>query len=374
MIKFRTNKPFNEIPNLPPQSDLESKNILRKCITARTALAELKHVSNTLPNQSILIKTMPLMEAQSSSEIENIVTTTDELFKYRDNNTSTNPAIKETLQYQKALMLGYESLQKYPLSTRTAEEICSAIKNTEMTVRKTPGTALKNSYTNKIIYTPPEGETLLRDKLSNLENFFHNESSLDPLIIMAVSHYQFEAIHPFTDGNGRTGRILNILQLVDKGLLNAPILYLSQYIIRNKQNYYKLLQNITLHNEWESWILFMLDAVEQTSKWIVDKIYTIQKLRLEIQEYIKKYIPEIYSYELSEVLFIQPYCRIQNLIDKNIAKRQTASTYLKKLTDAQVLTEENVGKEKLFINKRFLSLLTSENNYYDPLIDPTLAS
>src|ERR1043165_2917115 len=216
---WRADKPYNEIPLLPPTIDLETKAILKQCIPARAALAELKGAAELIPNPSILINTLPLLEAQASSEIENIITTTDRLFQFRELDVQADPATKEALRYSHALLEGYQEVQKRPLTTRTAEEICSRIKGVQMQVRRVPGAALANERNGEIVYTPPVGEDLLRSLLANWERFLHERTDLDPLIRMAVAHYQFEAIHPFTDGNGRTGRIMNLLMLCEAGRL-----------------------------------------------------------------------------------------------------------------------------------------------------------
>jgi len=361
MVKFKPDKPWNDLPELPPKSDIESKAILKQCILARSALAELKQAAELIPNQTILINTIPLLEAKDSSEIENIVTTTDELFKYAEGNEKqADLATKETLWYRKALYEGYQSLSKRPLSTNTAVTVCSTIIGSEMRIRRVPGTALKNQNTGAVIYTPPEGEEVLREKMANWEKFLHEETEIDPLIRLAVAHYQFEAIHPFTDGNGRTGRIMNILYLIQEHLLTIPILYLSRYIIQNKNDYYRLLLNVTTKDEWEPWILFMLKAIEETSVWTRDRIGKIRRLMLETTEHVREKLPSIYTHELIELLFTQPYCRIANLVDGDIAKRQTASEYLKKLVETKVLQEIQAGREKLYINKKLLALLKNK--------------
>ena len=220
-MPFEPTKPYNTLPSLPPQAEIESRAVLKACIEARAALAELKQAGALIPNQAVLINSIPLLEAQASSEIENIVTTTDRLFQFADDREAlADPATKEALRYRTALREGFESLAKHPLSTRTAVEICCTIKGVDMDVRRTPGTALVNERSGELIYTPPEGEALIRDKLANWEQFLHEAEDIDPLVRMAIGHYQFEAIHPFTDGNGRTGRVLNLLYLVDKGLLD----------------------------------------------------------------------------------------------------------------------------------------------------------
>lgn len=306
----------------------------------------------------MLINSIPLLEAQASSEIENIVTTTDRLFQFAaDSQGNADPATKEALRYRTALFDGAQSLKHRPLSTKTAVEICSTIKGAEIDIRSTPGTAHLNEAARKIVYTPPEGEALLRGLLANWEGYIHAETDIDPLIRMAVSHYQFEAIHPFTDGNGRTGRILNLLLLIEQGLLTAPILYLSRHITANKGDYYNLLLNVTKKAAWEPWIVFMLNAVSATSKSTTEKIGSIQKLIDETAQKIKAKAPGVYSRELAELIFTQPYCRIGNLVDAGLAKRQTASIYLKALVDVGVFEERKEGREKLFINPGFLSLL-----------------
>ena len=242
---WKASEPFNELPLLPPKVDLETRNLLKQCILARAALAELKHAAELIPNQGVLINTLPLLEAQASSEIENIITTTDRLFQFRELDDNADAATKEALRYSHVLLEGFRSLHERPLTTRTAEEICSQIKGREMRVRRVPGTALARGQSGEIVYTPPVGEDLLRSLLANWERFLHEATEIDPLIRMAVAHYQFEAIHPFTDGNGRTGRVLNSLFFISQGLLTLPILYLSRYIIQHKADYYRLLREVT---------------------------------------------------------------------------------------------------------------------------------
>jgi len=367
-MKIDVTTPYNDLPNLPPRKDIETKSILKHCINARASLAELRKAAEMLPNQDVLINTLPLLEAQASSEIENIVTTTDKLFQHANqaSNTLIDPATKEALCYRTALKEGFETIKSRPLNTVLAAHICSTLKGVDMDVRKVPGTALSNQTTGEIIYTPPQEEALLRKKLHNWEQFLHDDNDFDPLIKMAVGHYQFEAIHPFTDGNGRTGRILNILYLIEQDLLTIPVLYLSRYIIQHKPDYYKLLLNVTLKETWEPWIIYMLNAVAETSKWTCDKIKIILSLMQETRNHIKATMPSIYSRELADLLFVQPYCRISNIVDADIAKRQTASTYLKQLTSNGILKEMSVGREKLFVNPRFMELLLTERNTYNP--------
>jgi Fic family protein len=358
--------PYDQIPALPPGVDLESKAILKQCITARAAVAELKQAAELIPNQGMLINTLPLLEARASSEIENIVTTTDRLFQFRQNQDQADSATKEALRYSGALLEGFRTLSAHPLNTRTAEEVCSQIKGMAMSVRRVPGTALASDQSGKIIYTPPVGEDRLRNLLANWERFLHETVDLDPLIRMAVAHYQFEAIHPFTDGNGRTGRVLNSLFLIQENLLTLPILYLSRYIIMHKADYYRLLLEVTKEQAWEEWVLFILRGVAETALWTTEKITAIRSLQEQTVNHVRKTLPKIYSRELVDMIFELPYCRIGNLIDREIAARQTASVYLKELVKAGILEERAFGREKLFIHPRLMQLLTRENNDITP--------
>jgi len=335
--------------------------VLKQCVAARAALAGLQQASALIPNPAILINTLPLLEARASSEIENIVTTADKLFRYLQAEAGADPATREALRYRAALLEGFKSLKTRPLATRTAEAVCTQIKGIETTVRRVPGTTLAHGASGKVIYTPPEGEDLLRGLLANWERFLHEEKSLDPLVRMAAGHYQFEAIHPFLDGNGRTGRVLNSLFLVEEGLLDLPILYLSRYIIGHKAAYYRLLLAVTREGAWEPWILYMLRGVEETAAWTTTKIAAVRKLSTDTAENVRRRLPKIYSRELVDAIFEQPYCRIVNLVEAGIAGRQAASRYLKALAGIGVLREQAVGREKLFVNPRLLALLTRED-------------
>ncbi len=360
-MNFDRTKPFNELPGLPPEADIESKAILKKCVRAARILAELKTAGKLIPNQSVLINTIPLLEANASSEIENIVTTTDSLFRYSSaEDEARDPAVKETLRYRTALYQGYLALKTRPVSTATAVKVCRTLRNIELDIRDVPGTVIAEEKTRKAIYTPPEGESLIRDKLANWEKYINEATEIDPLIRLALMHYQFEAIHPFTDGNGRTGRILNILFLIQENLLEIPVVFLSRYLIEHRSEYYRLLREVTEKGEWEAWILYMLDALENTSAWTVAKIKAISELLEHTCKYVRTRLPKIYSRELVELIFTQPYCRIGNLVESNIAKRQTASNYLKSLVDIGVLIEHKAGREKLFLHPKFLKLLKGD--------------
>jgi Fic family protein len=363
---WRPDKPYNQLPPLPPKTDLETKAILKGCINARAALGELKAQAEHLPNPGMLISTLPLLEAQASSEIENVVTTADRLFQFRQAEEQADPATKEALRYSYALLEGYRSLAKVPLSTRMAEKICTKIKDVEMRVRSTPGTAVVNAQTGEVIYTPPVGERLLRDLLANWERFLHEATDLDPLVRMAVAHYQFEAIHPFTDGNGRTGRVINSLFLIQEKLLNVPILYLSRYIIKHRRDYYQLLLGVTQAAAWEEWMVYMIRGIEETAWWTIRKIEAIQSLLAQTAEHVRRSVPKLYSHELVELIFEMPYIRIGNLREAGVGTRQTASNYLKALVTIGVLEEKAVGREKLFIHPKLMQLLTREGNAFTP--------
>ncbi|MBV1877778.1 MAG: Fic family protein [Pseudomonadales bacterium] len=364
-MAWMADQPNNQLPTLPPKVDLETKAILKACIPARAALAALKQAGELLPHQGLLINLLPLLEAKDSSAIENIVTTTDKLFQFTETETLADPATKEALRYRTALFNGYQSLQDRPLNITTAIEVCSTIKGAAMDLRQVPGITLANQQTGQVIYTPPVGELLIRDLLTNWAEFLHEEDTLDPLIKMAVSHYQFEAIHPFTDGNGRTGRVLNILYLIEQKLLSLPILYLSHYILQNKADYYRLLNQVTSDLAWEPWVLYVLRAVEQTAQFTSQKIAAVRALIEATRVHVNQHLPRIYSYELLTIIFEQPYCRIKNLVEYQIAKRQTASEYLKQLCQIGVLKEVQIGKEKLFIHPKLVKLMTRDSNEFE---------
>ena len=325
--------PYNDLPTLPPQHDIETKAILKKAIRANAALAELRGWSFNQSNPLLLLQSLTLQEAKSSSEIENVVTTNDEIYQAlaapEDNKIS--PAAKEVLHYKEAMWYGYNKLkEEYPLTINLFIDLFRIVKHRDDGVRTVPGTVLKNSY-NEVVYTPPDNKDDILRLLSNLERYINIEDDVDPLIKLAVMHYQFECIHPFPDGNGRVGRIINVLYLIQEKLLSFPILYLSNYIINNKTEYYKALKNVTENEEWEPWILYILEAIEATSKNTLRTIQDIYIAQNETLEQMRRDVPEFCSKELVELLYEQPYCKIGFLIDRNIAKKQTASRYLKKL-------------------------------------------
>ena len=357
-MPFDRNLPYNDLPLLPPASDLETKAVLKQAISANRVLANLRGLAVKIPNQGMLINSIVLQEARLSSEIENIVTTNDELYRAAaDPEGKTDAHTKEVLCYREALRFGFQSLQDRLLTTNLFIELVQLIKQSQIGIRAIPGTALKNDL-GEVIYTPPVGEAIIRDKLSNLEQFIHADDDLDPLIKMAVMHYQFEAIHPFPDGNGRTGRILNLLYLVEKQLLDIPVLFLSRYIIANKADYYLGLRGVTERQDWESWVLYMLRAVESTAQQTFDQVNRILILMEDVQIKVRTEAENIYSKDLIELIFRQPYTKIQLLVDAGIAKRQTASRYLQALAGLGVLREEQIGREKYYINDALFAELT----------------
>ncbi len=359
-MPFDRLQPYNDLPLLPPVAELETKAVLKQAIAANRVLANLRGLAGQIPNQGVLISSIVLQEARLSSEIENIVTTDDELYRADADGTGgkADAHTKEVLRYREALHHGFHALKKRPLTTNLFVEIVQLIKQSALQVRAIPGVVLKNDA-GEVIYTPPAGEAVIRDKLTNLEQFIHAEDELDPLVKMAVMHYQFEAIHPFPDGNGRTGRILNLLFLVDKGLLDIPVLFLSRYIIANKAGYYEGLRGVTERQDWEAWLLYMLRAVESTAQQTFDQVTRIRVVMERVREKVQREAPGVYSKDLVELVFRQPYTKIQFLVDAGIAKRQTASAYLQTLAALGVLRENKRGREKYYVNDALFAELAA---------------
>jgi Fic family protein len=360
VMGFDRNLPYNDLPLLPPATDLESREILRNAISANRALAELKGMGATIPNPNILINSLILQEAKHSSEIENVITTNDALYKAFSAQTSKiDPATKEVLHYREALWEGFTQMQKKGLlTTNLFIHMVQTIKQNTAGIRTTPGTKIANPQTGKVVYTPPEGETMIRNKLANLEAWLHEPGDIDPLVKLAVLHYQFEAIHPFSDGNGRTGRLINILYLAQQNLLDQPVLYLSKYIIDHKADYYRLLRAVTEKEEWQPWILFMLSVVEQTADSTRQRIAAIrQLLEITLQKAKTKLPARVYSKELIELLFHQPYTKVRTIVDAGIVQRKAAAEYLKELEAIGILKSQTIGKEKLYLNIDLFNLL-----------------
>lgn len=358
MKTFNQNIPYNDLPLLPPEADIETKKILRKSITAGRALAQLNGTLMNLPNPHLFLDTIYLQEAKASSEVENIITTNDEIYQsFVAEKKIDNPATKEVLSYKKALWLGLEELKTKPfITTNLSIKIVQCIKQNDATIRNTPGTTLTNPK-GEIVYTPPIGESVIREKLANLERFINDENEIEPLIKMAILHYQFEAIHPFSDGNGRTGRILILLYLKLSGLLEVPAIYLSEYIINHKNDYYLKLRGVTENGNWEDYILYMLDMVEYTSLKGLNQLNQIMHSMEQMTKEIKSKFPKIYSKDLVEVLFKLPYVKRQNLMKENIGNIKTVGNYLNTLENGGILKSVKVGKEKLYLNEKLLRIL-----------------
>lgn len=349
---------------LPPQFDLETKTVLRKAAAAHRFLAELKGVAATIPNESILINTLVLQEAKDSSAIENIITTDDELFRAELFEEFVGPAQKEVQNYAHALRYGFEKARNHGLlTTNLVLEIQQALEENRAGFRKLPGTALKNQQTGEVVYTPPQEYDTIVELMHNLERIINDDEAwpVDPLIKMAALHFQFESIHPFYDGNGRTGRILNILYLVNKDLLNLPILYLSRYIIRHKADYYRLLQEVRDRNAWEPWVLYLLDGVEQTARETIVTIQRIRTLMLDYKHRIREQFPKLYSQDLLNNLFRHPYTKIEFVMKDLQVSRLTATRYLDKLNESGFLEKQKIWRTNYYINKPLLQLFISES-------------
>jgi len=358
MKGFNKSRPYNDLPLLPPQAELETKEILTKTIRASRALAQLNGAIRNLPNPSLFLDTIHLQEAKASSEIENIITTNDDLYQaVVADKKFNNPATKEVISYKEAIWLGFSRLEQQPfITTNLCIELVQCIKQNTAGIRTTLGTTLSNTQ-GEVIYTPPSGEQVIREKMANLETFINENDSIDPLIKMAISHYQFEAIHPFSDGNGRTGRILLLLQLKLEKLLDVPALFLSEYIIEHKGMYYQGLRSVTENNDWSKFILYMLDMVETTAIKGLERLESIVQLIDSTGQEIKEKLPKVYSKDLVEVIFKLPYTKRQNLIDVDLGTPKTVGNYLIALEEEGFLKSVRVGKEKLYLNLLLMNIL-----------------
>ena len=355
---FNRKEPYNSLPPLPPKGFSESVPIFRKTIRASRALAQLNGAIVDLPNKNLFIDTLHLQEAKASSAIENIVTTNDELYRSAVSSMKEiDPATKEILGYREAIWFGLEQLENRPfITTNMCVGIMQRIKQNTSGIRKTPGTTLANSQ-GQVVYTPPSGEDTIREKLADLERFIHADDALDPLVKMALMHYQFEAIHPFVDGNGRTGRILLMLYLKMSGLLEIPAIFLSSYILDHRNDYYKNLRGVTEKEEWESWILYMLDMIEKTSLVALKRMADIRSLMDRMSVEIRNALPKIHSMEMIEALFHLPYIKRQQLSESRSIAPKTAGNHLQALEEKGFLKGEMVGKEKLYLNFRLIEVL-----------------
>lgn len=347
--------------NLPYDTNLDTIQILKKLATTHRSLAELKGIAQSIPKQEILINTLVLQEAKDSSEVENIVTTHDELYKSSlQVNQYVSPQNKEVQNYVAALKRGFEIVKtKQVLTVNGILEIQEVLEKNNAGLRKVPGTSLKNQKTGEIIFEPPQDSLMIKELMSNLEKYINDPqmSDYDPIVKMAVIHFQFESIHPFYDGNGRTGRIINILYLIISELLDLPILYLSRYIIQHKADYYRLLQTVRTDNTWEEWILFMLDAVDQTAKQTIEMILGIKEIMMKVKNELRENY-KFYSQELLNHLFKQPYTKIEFLMEELNISRVTAGGYLNLLTENKLLIKHKIGKSNYYINWQLMEILT----------------
>ncbi len=359
-MKFNPQIPYNELPDLPPKKDIETKVILKKAISASRSLSELKGAITNLPNPLLFVDAVNLQEAQASSAIENIITTQDSLFRASvADKKIDDPVLKEVIHYKDALWYGVEQLKKNSmLTTNLFISLMRIIKENQSGIRNLPGTQLMNPVTGGIIYTPPEGEKIIRDKLRSLEYFIHSRDDIDPLINLI--HYQFEAIHPFYDGNGRTGRIVVILYLILCDLMDLPALYLSGYILKNKNEYYIRLRDVTEKNEWQNWILYILEMIEVTARKGRERIENIEKLMNSMGDTIQKKLPKIYSKDLLEILFRLPYTKRNFIENAGLGNLKTSGNYLKALEMNGFLKSVMVGKEKLYLNTRLMEVLKKQ--------------
>ncbi|MET7000488.1 Fic family protein [Chitinophaga defluvii] len=353
-------KPFNHLPLLPPAREkIETLNVLRQLVHSSVALAELKGLANTLPNPHILLNAVILKEAKASSEIENVITTQDKLYQALSaKGIEIDVATKEVLRYREAVLFGFHLIEKKEfINTNAIISIQKILEESNAGIRKLPGTALRNASTGQVIYTPPDNHESILRLMKNLEEYLNEKDDLSPLVKLAVQHYQFESIHPFYDGNGRTGRIINVLYLVLHGLLASPILYLSAYIIANKAAYYRLLQEVRSTGNWEEWVLYILKGIEQTARETISQIALINNLFKKTQEKIKTISPKSYNKELLEILFEHPYSKIEYLTERLNISRITASKYLKVLEKMGIVESRKVWKETLYINTQLFDLL-----------------
>lgn len=361
---YNRNTTYSDLPDLPPVDFTESQDMLRHLAKASRYLGELNGLCASLPDPRLLINTIALQESKDSSAIENIVTTQDELYKAATEEAAATHAAKEVLSYREALYVGLEKMraQKNLLLTKLMIEIVQIIKQNKSGIRSTPGTALKNAINGEVIYTLPCCEEVLKEKLAALERFINDSetSPLDPLIKMAIIQYQFESIHPFSDGNGRTGRIINGLYLVQQELLSQPVLYLSSYIVRYKTEYYQLLRGVTENGNWHDWVMYILTAIIETAQLTTRKIRNMLSLKEEMEKTMKLALGSSFSYDLLQLMFTLPYLKIELLEEKKMAHRQTASAWLKKLTDANILRPQKIGRTTYYINYKLMDLLSTD--------------
>ena len=359
LMSLSPDKPYNELPKLPPKADLETSRVLKAAISANRKLAELKGKAGVIPNQSILINSLILQEAKASSEIENVITTNDKLFEaFSAGDKNHDPQTKEVLRYREALWTGFNQLKNRPLTTKLFLDIVQTIKQNNAGIRSTTGTVIANPASGKVIYTPPEGEQLIRDLLNNLEQFIHENDDLDPLIKMAIIHYQFEAIHPFRDANGRAGRIINIHYIAKAGLIDLPILFLSRYIIEHKQEYYDTLAGVSQRGDWQSWLLYMLRAVESTARLTFDKVNDILNAKQAVLEAIQEETTFQRPDQLVDAICTQPFTKVRHLTDAGLYAENTARSYLNELAEMGVLEKKQIKGRHYYQNRELEQILS----------------
>ena len=345
---------------LPPKVNVETPEVLKKALEAQQYLSELKGISQTIPNQGILLNILPIQEARDSSEIENIVTTSDALYRADvEKEKRIDQTTKQVQRYAVALKEGFERIQKSGLiRINDIIAIQKTLEDNDAGIRSLPGTTLSNPATGEVVFVPPQHKNVILKALDNLEQYINNDelSDVHPLIKMAIIHVQFESIHPFYDGNGRTGRIINIIYLVQKGLLDIPVLYLSRYIVKNKPRYYELLQRVRTRNDWESWILYLLEGVKQTSIGTIEDIIQIREEMLKTKHQIRKQY-SFYSQDLINHIFSHPYTKINHLKDDLNLSRPTATKYLDELSDANFLKKIKQGRDNYYLNSNLIKII-----------------
>lgn len=353
--------PYNDLPRLPIEFDFFKKEIIDQLLKSISALSSLNTSIQLAPNPDILLNNLSITEATDSSAIENIVTTSDEIYKALSLDKNISPETKEILNYKKALWKGIEDIKTKTLRTNTFIEIADTINGSNQGIRKLSGTALRNGL-NQIIYSPPEGEDVIRHLLGNLEEFIHSEDELHPLIKMGIIHYQYEAIHPFYDGNGRSGRVLNILYLLEKKQMDHPSLFLSRYILKNRNDYYEGFTKVREKNDWKNWTLYMLKGIEETARYSLQQVIEINQLKETTIKFLRQLIKrEINVEKFAHALFLQPYCRPVNLLNDKIKDRKTSLSYLSKLENLGFLKKENTKHGVVFRNKGLINVLRRED-------------
>lgn len=369
MVTFNRTKPFNQLPPLPPEDKkIFTKDVLLSLANAHRSLGKLEGISKKLPNPLMLVNTISLQEAKSSSEVENIFTTDDELYKaISTTDTFISPAAKEVLRYRESIWTGVQSIKQHKrIDLNTLIQIYQNIKQIQTGVRPEHTNIRiikggKSITSGEVVYTPPRGDQILHELLNNCLAYINNDKQfdIDPLLKMAISHYQFEAIHPFPDGNGRTGRILNLMILMNKGLLTHPVLYLSKFIINNKDSYYHYLNGVSARGDWERWLIYMLAAVNETADYTVMKIEEIMQQFEETRKHVDKHFPKL-GYAVLESIFTQPYIKAIHIVSEKIKSRNTARKYLDQLCAIRVLELRHIGNENVYINNDLVRILGSE--------------